>query len=212
MYKAIIYDIDGTLLNTLDMNMIPLQKIIKEELNQNVSYNEILKYASYPGMKVMEELGIKNPKSTYNRWVKYVNEYEGGAPAYDGVVNMLNKFDGKIIQAIVSSKKTAQYQIDITNKGLGKYFNVVVLEEDTLLHKPEPEPLLECLKRLSLNQNDVIYIGDALSDYLCCQKAGIDFGYATWGSISKIDHKLPKYIFNTPDELVACLLPKIEIL
>ncbi|WP_300282931.1 hypothetical protein [Peptacetobacter sp.] len=51
-YKAIIYDIDGTILNTLDMNMYPLIKIIKEELNEDWSFNDVLKFSSYPGMKV----------------------------------------------------------------------------------------------------------------------------------------------------------------
>ncbi len=34
-YKALIFDIDNTLVNTLDMNMIPLQKIIQEEKGEN---------------------------------------------------------------------------------------------------------------------------------------------------------------------------------
>lgn len=45
------------------MNMIPLQKIIQEELHENWSYEKVLKFASYPDKKVMEELSIKNPKN-----------------------------------------------------------------------------------------------------------------------------------------------------
>ena len=61
-----------------------------------------------------------------------------------------------------------------------------VLANDTVKHKPDPEPLLECLKRLSLQPEDVIYIGDAHSDYLASKNAGIDFGYAKWGSVSDV--------------------------
>lgn len=51
-YKAILYDLDGTVLNTLDMNMYPLMKIIKEELDEDWTFEQVLKFASYPGMKV----------------------------------------------------------------------------------------------------------------------------------------------------------------
>ena len=70
-YKALIFDIDNTLVNTLDMNMIPLQKIIREEKGKN-GLRRSLSLASYPGMKVMEELEVNNPEEVYARWVKYV--------------------------------------------------------------------------------------------------------------------------------------------
>ena len=82
-YKAIIYDIDGTILNTLNMNMYPLMKIIEEETNEKWTFDQVLKFAAYPGMKVMEELKVKEPEATYARWVKYVNEYEEGATLYE---------------------------------------------------------------------------------------------------------------------------------
>ena len=53
-YKALIFDIDNTLVNTLDMNMIPLQKIIQEEKGENWTLEEVYHFASYPGMKVMK--------------------------------------------------------------------------------------------------------------------------------------------------------------
>ena len=37
-YKAIIYDIDGTILDTLEMNIVPLMKIIEEETGKKVAY------------------------------------------------------------------------------------------------------------------------------------------------------------------------------
>lgn len=204
-YKAIIYDLDGTVLNTINMNMYPLIKIIKEETGEDWTFEQVLKFLPYPGMKVMEELQVADKEKAYARWVKYVNEYEEGASLYPGFEEIFEAFDGSIIQAVASAKTTAQYQIDFVAKGLDKYMKTAVLANDTVKHKPDPEPLLECLKRLSLQPEDVIYIGDAHSDYLASKNAGIDFGYAKWGSVSakgidKLDH-----VFEQPLDLLKLL-------
>ena len=91
-YEAIIYDIDGTLLNTLNMNMYPLMKIIKEETGEDWTFEQVLKFAAYPGMKVMEELGVKDQEKTYARWVQYVNDYEEGATLFEGFEEVLETF------------------------------------------------------------------------------------------------------------------------
>ena len=195
-YKAIIYDIDGTVLNTLNMNMYPLIKIIKEETGEDWTFEDVLKFAPYPGMKVMEELQVKDKEKTYARWVQYVNEYEEGATLYDGFEDVFKAFDGKIIQAVVSAKTTKQYQIDFVDKGLDQYMQVAILADDTDKHKPDPEPLFECLKRINVKPSEAIYIGDALSDYLASQNAHMDFGYAKWGSVSSKGIDEPTYIFD----------------
>lgn len=204
-YKAIIYYIDGTVLNTLNMNMYPLIKIIKEETGEDWTFEDVLKFAPYPGMKVMEELQVKDKEKTYARWVQYVNEYEEGATLYDGFEDVFKAFDGKIIQAVVSAKTTKQYQIDFVDKGLDQYMQVAILADDTDKHKPDPEPLFECLKRINVKPSEAIYIGDALSDYLASQNAHMDFGYAKWGSVSSKGIDEPTYIFETPLELLKLL-------
>lgn len=205
-YKAIIYDIDGTVLNTLNMNMYPLIQIIKEETGEEWTFEQVLKFAAYPGMKVMQELGVKDQEKTYARWVKYVNEYEEGATLYDGFMEVFKVFqDNHIIQAVVSAKTAKQYEIDFVDKGLDKFMDVAILADDTTKHKPDPEPLLECIKRLNIEVSEAIYIGDALSDYQASRNAGIDFGYAKWGSVSSegIDH--PDYTFETPLDLLKLI-------
>lgn len=184
-YRAIIYDIDGTLLNTLEMNMYPLIQIIKEETGQQLSLAEVLKYAPYPGLKVMEELQVKEPQKTYARWVKYVNEYEKGASLYPGVKEVLATFQAHgLIQAVVSAKTAQQYQIDMVAHGLDAYMQTAILADDTKKHKPDPEPLHLCLKRLQIKPSEAIYIGDALADFKAAKAAKIDFGYAKWGSLT----------------------------
>lgn len=205
-YKAIIYDIDGTVLNTLNMNMYPLIQIIKEETGEEWTFEQVLKFAAYPGMKVMQELGVKDQEKTYARWVKYVNEYEEGATLYDGFMEVFKAFqDNHIIQAVVSAKTAKQYEIDFVDKGLDKFMDVAILADDTTKHKPNPEPLLECIKTLNIEVSEAIYIGDALSDYQASRNAGMDFGYAKWGSVSSegIDH--PDLVFESPLDLLKLL-------
>ena len=204
-YNAIIYDIDGTILNTLNMNMYPLLQIIKEETGETWSFDQVLKFAAYPGMKVMEELKIKNPEATYARWVKYVNVYEEGATLYDGFMDVFEAFKKNYIkQAIVSAKTHKQYELDICSKGIDQYMDTVILAEDTTKHKPDPEPLLKCIENLTVPKEEVIYIGDALSDQQSSINAGIDFGYAKWGSVSTTPLH-GTYTFESPTDLLKLL-------
>ena len=207
-YSAIIYDLDGTLLDTVEMNMKTLQKIIEEETGVLWPYEEVLQFVPYAGMKVMSILEFNNPKQVYQRWVKYVNNYHGGAKAFEGVDDLLSQMDGKIIQAVVSSKTREQYQIDIVTKDWDKYFSTTVLAGDTKLHKPNPEPLLLCIKQLGIKKEEAIYIGDSLLDYHCCQSAGVDFGYAAWGSIDNQGINNPKVIFSRPQDIINFIFPK----
>ncbi|MGM9961216.1 MAG: HAD family hydrolase [Allobaculum sp.] len=184
-YKGIIYDIDCTLLDTFRMNMVPLQRIIKEELNEDWPLERLMPFTAYAGMKVMEELDIKDKEKTYARWVKYVNEFEEGANPYPHVEEVLKTIHAMHIQqAIVSSKLRDQYEIDFVSKGFDKYMDVAVLADDTPYLKPDPRPVELAIDEMGLSKDEVIYIGDALSDYLVCINAGIDFGYATWGSVN----------------------------
>ena len=205
-YKAIIYDIDNTLLNTLDMNMYPLMRIIKEETGEDWTFQQVLRFAVQPGLKTMAELGVQDIEKTYARWVEYVNAYEPGAIPYEGIEAVLQKVrDAGIRQAVVSSKMQDQYRIDMVENGLDVYMETAILVEDTTHHKPHPEPILKCLERLGLVPEEVVYIGDAPTDLLAAENAGVDFGFARWGSIQEADMSAAQYIFEKPEDVLRLI-------
>lgn len=204
-YDAIIYDIDGTLLDTIAMNMYPLMQIIEEELGVKKTFDEVKHCFCMTGKQTLEHFGI-DYETAYPRWVQYVNEYEKGAVPFEGIVETLKQIKVLgLMQAAVSAKTRAQYEIDMKVENMYQYMDETVLFEDTTKHKPDPEPLLECISRLGLDKNRVAYVGDALSDGLAAQAAGVDFIWAKWAGIEIENMPKAKYILNSPLELVEIL-------
>ena len=200
-YKAILYDIDGTLLDTFDMNMYPLIQIIREELGQEWTLEQVRPFYAQPGLKTIADLGIRDVDTVYARWVAYVNAYEKGAIPYPGMEDALRRIRAAgIRQAVVSSKMRRQYEIDMGRYGLDTFMETAVLAEDTEKHKPDPAPIEECLHRMGLEPEEVIYIGDTLSDLQAAGNAGVDFGLAGWGTA--LTEMFPGiYRFETAEEL-----------
>lgn len=204
-YKCIIFDLDGTMLNTEEMNMIPLQRLIKEQLNKYISYNDLLKYKAYSGKKTLELLGFNDIEKSYSKWVKYVNEYENGAELYDGFKEVIETLDkNNILCGISSSKTRAQYEIDFFKTGLQRYMKSVILAEDTENHKPHPEPLLKVAEILEVYPKEVIYVGDTFVDYNAAKSAGMDFAFAIWGA-SDTNGIEADYNLNEPKDLLKVL-------
>ncbi len=203
-YKAVLYDLDGTLVNTLDMNLYPLLRILKEETGKDWDLQELLPYFAYPGLKVLELLGIRNIPTTYDRWVRYVNEYPEPASPFPGVKETLEILKGRgIIQAVVSSKLRRQYEIDVVQNGLDGFMSAVVLADDTDRHKPDPAPLLLCLERLGLSPCDCLYVGDSPSDYAAACNANMDFGFAKWGAVNHAGIGHPAFVFERPEDMIT---------
>lgn len=205
-YKAIIFDIDNTLLNTLDMNMYPLMRIIKEELGEDWTFRQVLRFAVQPGLKTMEDLGIRDKEATYARWVSYVNDYKPGAVPYDGIDGVLHALRTAGIRiAVASSKMKAQYRIDMVGTGLDRFVETAVLVEDTTRHKPHPDPILKCLERMDLPPGEVLYVGDAPTDLQAARAAGVDFGFAQWGAIRPDAMEGAVYRFEQPEDLLKLI-------
>lgn len=206
-YRAVIYDIDGTVLNTLNMNMYPLMRIIEEETGEAWTFEQVLRFASWPGMKVMEALGVADPEGTYARWVRYANEYEEGVTLYEGFDEVFAELSAHgVTQAVVSAKTHAQYEIDVVSKDIDRYMKTAVLADDTDRHKPDPTPLLICLERLGVEPAEAIYIGDARSDYEAARNAHMAFGYATWGSTSSEGIEEPDVVLDAPQDILQAVL------
>ncbi len=174
--------------------MIPSQKIIQEEKGEEWTLEEVYHFASYPGMKVMEELEVNNPEEVSAKWVQYVNEYQ--ASPYEGMDDVLKTLHEKLRFSVVSSKNKKQYDIDVVSLGLDDYMEVVVLEDDTSKHKPAPEPLLLCMERLELNKQ---------ANLLASRNAGIDFAFAKWGSVESKDMSDSNYILEKVEDLLGLL-------
>lgn len=65
--KGILFDLDGTILNTQKMNIIPLQKLILEELGKEISYDNLIKYCAYLGKQTIKMLGFSNIEASYDK-------------------------------------------------------------------------------------------------------------------------------------------------
>ena len=76
-----------------------------------------------------------------------------------------------------------------------------VMEE---LKVNDPEPLLKCIENLNVSKEEVIFIGDALSDQQASHNAGIAFGHAKWGSVSTAPLH-GAYTFERPIDLLKLL-------
>ena len=205
-YKAIIYDIDGTLLNTVAQNMYPLIQIIKEELDEDWTFDQVTRFTAQPGRKTLQDLGIGDIEGVYARWVSYVNSYGIGATPFDGIPELLSFVREKgLKQGVVSAKSRRQYGIDVVPYGFDRFMGAAILCEDTDKHKPDPTPLFMCLNELGVEGKDALYMGDARSDMEAARAAGMDFAYASWGSHFPMERTEPDYYLEHPMELAKYL-------
>ena len=211
MYKAIIYDIDNTILDTFDTNFIPLQKVVKKYLNQEISLEQCHPYAGLAGKKIIQEVGFKNVEEDYQKWLDQIRIDQIQPTPFDGIEEVLKQLGKQYIQAIVSSKLKAQYTYEQQIFNYGDYMKVCVLADDTKEHKPSPKPINYCLEQLKLKPSEALYVGDAIGDYLSAKAAGVDFVYARYGNRAKEEFEDVEYIIDTPLELIEIINNKSNI-
>lgn len=202
MYKCVIFDVDGTLIDTEEGILSSLQRVVKEELKQYIDLDKLRFALGITGDAALSKLGIKNIAKANKNWIKYGEDYSHLIKVYDGIVKNLEKLQNAgIYTGIATSRTVLELEKDFYPLGLQKYMRTIISADDTEKHKPEPDPLLKFLEASGASPSSALYIGDTIYDMKCANSAGIDFALALWGAKASDGITAAKYVLKNPDEI-----------
>ncbi|MFX0547971.1 pyrophosphatase PpaX [Hathewaya histolytica] len=187
MIKAILFDLDGTLVDTNDLIIKTFQYTFKTVLGLEIKEAEILSFFGEPLATTMERYSKDKKEELINFYKEhnmkthddYIKKIDG---ALDGV-KLLKKAGYKL--GIVTSKiKTAALK-GLEFAEMVHYMDVIVTPEDTELHKPNPEPIYKACEILKIKPEEVIMIGDSSYDILCGKNAGAKTALVSYTALNK---------------------------
>lgn len=206
-YSYLVFDIDGTMLDTEHAILSSLKDTLHDMIHRDVPVGELKFALGIPGDVVLDRLGVHDTALAEEIWYEHMLKYRSSIRLFDGIGNLLEdlKAAGYGL-GIVTSKTRKEYADDFAGPfGLSGLFGSVVCAEDAPRPKPAPDPLLACLGMANVSAGDALYIGDAVYDSQCAESAGVDFGLAAWAASS--DRSIgADYVFGTPDELKNALM------
>ncbi len=201
MYKHIVFDVDGTLINTQNAIINALKDTLKILTNKTYETSELLFVLGITGLAALEKLKIENPNVALKLWEEKMDEYKNSICIFDGIEDLLENLKEKYTLGIVTSKTKDEFKKDFSYFNLDKYFKIIICADDTTHHKPNPEPLIKYME--SANQKNILYIGDSVYDKMCADGANVDFAFAKWGNEN--ENLKGKYCLNHPLELIKFL-------
>lgn len=178
MIKAILFDIDGVLLDSRKANQKFLQDILKNAGYKKPSQEEtdkVFHLTLWDCIKVLTR--EKSEGKIRQIWessfqIRYPIEFLEITPGERPVIQKLSK---NYQLALVTSRTKRGINIFYKATGLDGYFTVVVSFEDYTHPKPDPEPLLIALKRLKINPSEAVYVGDSETDLRAAKAIGMRF-------------------------------------
>ena len=181
--KYFIFDVDGTLLNSAEVDQQCLQQMLRE-FGQEHTLEELRPSFGKPGRQTLADLGFSGEAAerAMDRWEGLTLERIAEVRAFNGVEAMLKALHERGCRCgIVTSRTHYQYDYGFSPLGLDGYFDAVICMEDAPCSKPAPDPLLECLRRMGGTADEAVYIGDSACDMECAAAAGVKSCLALWG-------------------------------
>lgn len=183
-FKYILFDLDGTLIDTNRLIVDSFKHTYKQHLDMDISEGEILKHFGEPLITTLRRYSIEKSEDmlvTYKQFNESV--HDDYVTLCTGARECLEELSSLgCIMAVVTSKLGAVADRGLQLFDIKKYFEKVVAFEDTDRHKPEPQPILKALELLGAEKENAIMIGDSIFDIQCAKNAGVKSILVKWSA------------------------------
>ena len=205
-----IFDIDGTLIDTIDMYMPAMidtlaqhgHPVAPDKVEQTkhdlfgITGRDALRLAGISEEEIPEML---------KDWFDLAYQRADRAKVIEGIPEMLNTLanreDAKI--AIATSKLADEYQEYFVNTyDFAKLFKVAITSADTKKHKPAPDPILAAMDKMGADPATTVYVGDTINDMKAAHAAGAKFAGALYSSANPDSIKDADFPLMKPADLL----------
>ncbi len=209
-YSTYIFDLDGTLLNTIDDLAASTNHALRAYGMPEHTVGEIRSFVGNGVRRLIElavEGGETNPQfeevfATFR--AHYMEHSLDNTGPYAGVMDVLAELKGRGKRiAVVSNKFYAATQ-ELCKHFFGDYVEVAIGEREDIRRKPAPDTVYEALRQLGVTAEGAVYIGDSDVDLATARAAGLPCISVLWGFRDKdflIEHGATMFV-NEPSEIL----------
>ncbi|MCD4812694.1 HAD family hydrolase [bacterium] len=188
-YQAVIFDLDGTLLDTIEDIADAVNCVL--EKNQYPDHS-IEHYKQMVGLGLKQLIVDALPEAardaaTIKRVAseaaeEYDRRWKNKSNPYSGITELLGQLQAKGTQlAVLSNKPHAFTQACVKALLPGTVFDVVLGAQDTMPHKPAPDGALKIAEMLGISVEAILYVGDSKTDMQTARAAGMFAVGVSWG-------------------------------
>jgi len=173
-YKALLFDFDGTLLDSFSAHL-DVFRIMFARFGITIEKQQFLNSYSPNWYKTYEGMGLpkKDWEAADQIWLQEVEHQE--PQLYPGVSDTLRRLNEYCDIGLVTSGSKTRVVKDLERTGIISLFKVIVTGDDIQFPKPSPDGLEKALQTLDVQPEEAAYIGDANADYEMSRAGGVNF-------------------------------------
>src|SRR5574343_42736 len=186
MYSTIVYDLDGTLVDSAATVAALLNDLRAERALPALDKSVYTPWLSIGG-KAMVAAALVIPETEAQPWLdifraRYLTLPTDKATIYPSVHHTLATLQAADIRlALCTNKPRPLTDKILAETGLGEYFSVICAGLDLPTSKPHPDNLNNCLEKLNSHPDECIVVGDSRVDQALAQACGASFGFFRCG-------------------------------
>ncbi len=212
-YKAVIFDLDGTILNTLD-DLYNSVNFSLEKNNLPLRTKKEVRAFVGNGIRLLIERAVPE-KTTVEITDKCFNDFKAHyknnsavfTKPYENINTVLTKLKNSGVKLAVVSNKADFAVQTLVEDYFPSIFDFAVGEKENVRRKPYPDSVNCAIDNLGANRNECIYVGDSDVDIETARNANMPCISVLWGfrDESFLKSFSPEYIINDPNEILEII-------
>jgi len=182
MYKAVIWDVDGTLIGTRRLYPEAYRRALAHVLGHEPSNEEMFRVASHSELGFLRAHAGERYDDVLHEFRRqyaalHASHFDGVFPGVREVLEELRRRG--VPQGIVTGKSRESFAASTLYADLGQ-FDVLVMDDDVSSPKPHPEGISAAIEALHIQPAQAVYVGDSITDAQAAHAAGAGAAAALW--------------------------------
>lgn len=208
MVKAILFDVDGTLLDTAEFILQAFEHSLKHQGINDVKRQHLIEKMGPTLTGMYESLA---PHADQEQFVKSHRDFQGKnlelSKPFPHVPEVLKQISEKGIKiGAVTSRSNENSILTLEMADIKDYFEIIVSFEDVTKHKPDPEGIFMALKYMDIRPVDAMMVGDTYVDIEAGKSAGVKTVGITHGMRGDdVKTSNPDYLISNISELLRII-------